>query len=145
LVFCTLAGAVLHLTSTYWSERAATQRIARQVQQAQLERDRLAGRLRYLNSPDGKVATVIEHGAVKPGDEAVNFTPQQPAPAPAPVTTATGDTATAGLLLAAITLFLLAFLIGIGLLIYRKHAQHSSRPNNVLTPRSELKHPAPGR
>jgi type II secretory pathway pseudopilin PulG len=145
LVFCTLAGAILHLTSTYWTERAKTQRLALQVQQAQITRDRLAGRFHYLNSPDGKVATVIEHGGVKPGDEAISFTPQQPAAAPTPATTTADATAAGGLLLAALTLCLLAFLIGIGLLVYRKHAQHTARPNNVLTPRSELKHPAPGR
>lgn len=144
LVVCMLAGAVLNLLGKYATDREITRRLERQVQQQQAANDRDAARKRYLSSPEGRVNIAIERGWVKPGDRSVTFPPQGPAPASLPSNTPAEDTTVGGLVLAALALFLVAFLTGIGLLIYRWRAMRQPRPAGTLTPRSELRRrPAP--
>ena len=145
LVICAIAGAVLHLYRTYAATRDQAQTLEQQVRLAEIQRDKLAGRLHYLNSPNGRVATIIEHGGGKQNDQVVTFTPQLPAPAPPPAVahtqTAAEDNTMGGLALAALVLFLLAFLTGIAFFIYRwRHLARRPRPGDMLTPRSELSH-----
>ncbi len=136
LVACT----ALNLSHKYNTERAKTELVAWQLQQAQAERDRKAGYYKYLNSPEGKIAIAIEHGWVNKGDNAVSFSPQPPVSAGAPVVPITEKTTLGGLVLAALTLFVIPFIIiiGIVLLIYRWRARRTPRQPGSLTPRSEL-------
>jgi cell division protein FtsB len=99
-------------------------------------------KITWLNSPEGIVDRARRNGMVKPGEERVSMQvdhPQQQSALPAPKTPVAPSVPETNILALALTLFALAFVLGGGMLLYRRRLAQKKRPVGVLTPRSELR------
>jgi len=120
--------------------KTAAIKLERKLADAKTAREQLQARKDWLNSPEGVRAQGRQNGLAAPGEEEMRYVaPKAPAPAPATTEKNEMSDAVAGLLLAGLLFFAMAFLLGISLLLYRRHALRKRRPTGTLTPRSELR------
>ena len=115
-------------------------KLERKLTDAKTAKAQLQARKDWLNSPEGVRAQGRQNGLAAPGEEEMRYVaPQPPATSLAATEKVEMSDAVAGLLLAGLLFFAVAFILGISLLLYRRYALRKKRPTGMLTPRSELR------
>ena len=105
----------------------------------QREALRLEKYKKWLQTPEGIIDQARHRGMLAPNEEIVRFPPQKDAVSAQPPTAAPEeDSSLSTLLFAGLLVFLLAFLIGISLLLYRWQRRRTRKAIGVLTTRAEL-------
>jgi cell division protein FtsB len=134
---CAMVGSFMRGNGTL----AERNRLERQVEAKRHEKEQLQKLKDWRRSPEGVADLARNRGMVASGEEALRFPPQTDIlnATQVPLKTDTSSEAFGGWVLAALLLFALAFLTGIGLLLYRWQARRARRPAGMLTPRSELR------
>lgn len=108
----------------------------------QRETQRLENKIKWLKSPEGMNEQARRRGMLAPNEEIVRFPPQKventPAHSQPPATPKVEDTSLGTLLIVGLFLFLLTFLIGMSIVLYRRHKMRLHKPIGVLSTRTEL-------
>lgn len=140
VILCALAYAIGMTAIKSSVKKQEVVRLEQQRDEKLREKRQLLKQKTWLQSPEGIADSARRKGMIGPNEELVRFNPPQDKVIESSESALSSPEPTLdSFLLAGFFLFMLAFIAGIGLLVYRRRAMLARRPEGTLTPRSELR------